>query len=426
MPSCSRGNFLAGLAGSVGLTGCAASTLQVLDIGRDSSSSRLLSSDGKTGNEIQRLIDYYVGQNEYFGRTCIAVVVGAISPKLSKATLFFGGNPVKARHHREALPLDGDTPFEIGSITKVFNSWVFAYRGKDYAATIGDYAKIDLPKGIAEIKIDNVANYSSGFPTDDEGPDWWGEWLEKNDGGSLSLRDLEKGLHGKQLPQCVPGKFYSYSNFAWGLMGLASIGVERGDDPFARWEAAIKELRSHIGLSESTVPASLSTASVIPAGYSGSQLLPENYTYLENSWPTLGGFGDLVSTGHDMMAWLSYNMGIGGRDYPLLKLQQSPRTVWSEQEPPQPPPSSSYQFPCPTPISLTQPVVTARGWFVDGAFRGKILVKNGDVTGFGSWMGFKPWVESRRPSETGVFVLTNNYPTKADQLGNDIMNILLV
>src|ERR1700735_2634037 len=120
-----------------------------------------------------------------------------------------------------------------------------------------------------------------------------------------------------------------------------------------------------------------------------------------------------------MMAWLAYNMGIGGRDYSLLKLQQSPRSTWSEEEPAQAP-STAYRFACPTPVPLSNAVTTARGWFIGSAFKGEILFKNGDVPGPGSWMGFRPWVQVGKPAEIGAFVLTNNYPTNADQLGNDI------
>ena len=374
------------------------------------------------------MVDEYAARMAYLGATHCAVVAGAISPKLSGPSLFFAGNPVRAYRHSERLSLDGNTPFEIGSITKVFNSWLFAYRGKDYAGTVGDYAKLDLPDGIANLRIENIANYSSGFPTDNKPPIWW-ERLAAND-RPLSPRDLVSGLRGKQLPQCAPGQFYSYSNFAWGLMGLATIGIEGEDrDSFAQWEAAVKELCLHIGLSENTVPASPATALVIPAGYSGSNLVSARYSYVRSSWTTLGGGGDLVSTGNDMMAWLTYNMGIGGRDYSLLKLQQAPRSTWSQQEPPQPAlSSSSNQSSCPTPLQMAKPAVTALGWFVNKALHGDILVKNGGVAGFGSWMGFKPWVETDAPSEVGAFVLTNSGPTgngsAADLLGNAIMRTI--
>ncbi len=284
---------------------------------------------------------------------------------------------------------------------------------------------MNLPDGIKTLKLEDTANYSAGFPTDDEPPNWWVKLVEQGDSGPLTLRDLVRNLRGKPLPQCAPGKYYSYSNFAWGLLGLAAIGIKNESaDTFERWKAAVAELAKHIGLSPNTTPASATTASVIPAGYpkSSNKLLPESTDYVENYWSTLVGNGDLVSTGNDMLAWLAYNMGIGGRDYPLLELQQSPRFKWPYQEPPttEPPP-----WTYPSPDALTTPITTSLGWFVDSALGPRILTKNGGTFGFGSWMGFTQWVATGNPSKIGAFALTNNFGPYANRLGADIMKVLI-
>ena len=56
--------------------------------------------------KIQKIFDHYVEQNPYFGKTCIAEVAGAASPKLSKKnTSFLVASPVEAKHQNKALPL---------------------------------------------------------------------------------------------------------------------------------------------------------------------------------------------------------------------------------------------------------------------------------------------------------------------------------
>ncbi len=45
-------------------------------------------------------------KNAYFGKTCIAEVAGAASPKLSKKNAsFLVASPVEAKLHNKALPL---------------------------------------------------------------------------------------------------------------------------------------------------------------------------------------------------------------------------------------------------------------------------------------------------------------------------------
>ena len=52
------------------------------------------------------------------------------------------------------------------------------------------------------------------------------------------------------------------------------------------------------------------TADALPAGYDPrGALFPEAFPYGRPQWTTLGGGGNLASTGDDMLAWLAYNMG---------------------------------------------------------------------------------------------------------------------
>lgn len=134
-----------------------------------------LRQDAKTAAQIQNLIDYYVEYCARLGMTNIAIASGGIGPGMRAGKLFFGGSPV--------------------------------------------------PSSLANLPIENIANYSAGFPHDDEAPVWW-HFLDPT-----TLRKLVKGLAGKSLPQCTPGQYYSYSNFAWGLMGEAAVAVakESGD-----------------------------------------------------------------------------------------------------------------------------------------------------------------------------------------------------
>jgi len=369
---------------------------------------------------VQTIVDGFVSRNRAAGKSAAGIVVGVISPKLPSPRLFFGGQLVSAHRQRVPVPLDGDTPFLIGSITKCFTSWIFGSSGKSYDAVLGDYLQIPLPSGIAQLPIVAIVNYSSGFPTDDVTPIWWSAMHP------VDLDALVGGLSGKVLPQCAPGRFYSYSNFAWGLFGLATLGVNNPrNPPLRQWAAAIAALRDQLGLSARTVPWNPSIP--LAAGYAqNGRLLAPSFDYGGASWTTLFGSGDLVSTGNDLFAWLEYNMGrTSSKDNALLRAQQSPDFAWNAQALSE---RTGATF-CAAPRALATPVRTALGWFRSNRFFDPSLafmVKNGGVAGYSSWMAFQSWVDTeRQQSPVGVFALTNDGNHAADRIGHAVVDYLL-
>lgn len=366
---------------------------------------------GSQAARIQGFIDAYVRKNAALRN--LGVVVGAVSPQLGSPQLFFGGSPVAAREHARALRLNGDTLFLIGSITKVFTSRVYAAMQKDYGKTLGDCIA-GLPPRLARVTVRDIARYGSGLPTDNSPPIWWNGTIR-----SATLAQLLQSLRDHPgLPACDAGSAYSYSNFSWGLMGLAAIGVRDPSQPVAQeWAAALAQLGHAIGLRE-TQPWNAQSANVLPAGYDRNGAL---YAQAENyggpHWSVMGGGGNLMSTGNDMLRWLEYNMGRTGLDAAILAEQQRPAYAWARRIPPQ-----RGAGGCIT-ESTTHPV-TALGWFhVNRAGRPPALTKNGGVRGFSSWMGFERWIDSGSPSRAGVFALANA-PKAADVLGNRVFALL--
>jgi hypothetical protein len=368
---------------------------------------------------VQTILDGFVARNRTLGKTQAGIVVGAISPKLPHSKLFFGGSLISARNRRVPVPLDGDTPFLIGSITKCFSSLVFGLNGKSYEALLGDFVETPLPPGVSNLTMQTIANYSSGFPTDDVAPIWWSA-MHPND-----LDALIGGMAGKVLPQCEPGRFYSYSNFAWGLFGLAAVGVANvTTQAYRQWYAAMADLRAHVGLSPRTVPWSESVP--LAAGYAqNDRLLSPSFAYGRASWATLFGSGDLVSTGNDMYAWMAYNMGrTSNADNALLRTQQAADFTWTQLAPPA---QVGATF-CQEPQQLAAPVRTALGWFRSNRFADPsvtVMTKNGGVAGYTSWIGFQSWVDSLQQSPVGVFALTNDGNHAADAIGRAVLNYLL-
>jgi CubicO group peptidase (beta-lactamase class C family) len=417
-----RRRFLSALGGAAALAACTPS--ETLLTSNHGIVPAALTGDGLQG-AVQALLDSYISTARTGGMQHVAVVAGIVHPKLAHPRVLVSGSAVSADDHAKRITLSGDTPFEIGSITKTFTSWVFGSQAKSYDGLLGDYLKLPLPSGILNIPIEAIVSYSSGFPTDDVSPVWWVNFIDPT-----SLNDLIQTLKGQPLPQCAAGKVYSYSNFAWGLLGLAAVGARIRHSPGERWKNAIAGLCSHLGMSTRTFPAYDGVAAEIPAGYLNGQLCPTSYSYYRSEWKTLFGDGDLVSSGNDMLKWLLYNMGQQFKDFALLKKQQKPAWSWNLEEPG----SASGTTACTAFQSLSKPTNTAIAWFrpnVGPAPGNALLSKDGGLHGYTSWMGFVPWTGTGMPSEIGCFVLTNNtmhsanHPSPATQLGLLVMETLL-
>lgn len=365
---------------------------------------------------IQGILDAAVDAAHRQGRSAAAYVAGAFDPSFGGGRIFVSGAPLAARDHQRTIPLDRDTPFLIGSITKVFTSRIFAMRRGGYGGTLGDTLRVGLPARLAALRVLDIAHYGSGFPSDNDPPIWTNGTI---DGQTLPLLVASLKRH-PELPQCEPGAQYSYSNLSWGLLGLASLDIDSVDRPAAdEWIEAVRALGRALGL-HATTPWTAATADGLPAGYNGNTLLSEGFSYGARNWPTLGGGGDLASTGADMLAWLGYNMGRTGRDIALLREQQTATRRFTTTAPP----ASGIEA-CVTRV-MKSPTTTSLGWFHDVPRWNRdveLLVKNGGVQGFTSWMGFRAWAGGTSPSRTGVFVLAND--KSADALGMRIARDLL-
>ncbi len=359
----------------------------------------------------------YVHQQVEKGLENVAVVAGVIAPGLQQ--LFFAGKPVSASRH-VPVRLDGDTQYLIASITKTFASSIFYRRHGNYGGAVGDFISTRLPRHLANLPIVDLANYSPGFPTDDFGGAWW-NYL----GADQLITLLDNLADATSLPQCSPGTLYSYSNFGWGLLGLAALRVRSlRDDVTRQWSAAITEVRSDLRLSPLTVPRKYASNQHLIAGYSGTQLLPRSWMYEQASWATLFASGDLVSTGHDMLIWLAYNMGRHGGSLTQFKEQQGRVWSWSQEIPAQP----NGTLTCPPPIKPhNPPVQVSKAWFhfnTPSSPSVTYLSKNGGEKGFSSWIGFNQWVDTGSPSQYGAFALAN-IKNGADIVGKSIIDLLL-
>jgi D-alanyl-D-alanine-carboxypeptidase/D-alanyl-D-alanine-endopeptidase len=143
---------------------------------------------------------------------------GAASAIADAGTVVHAGYG-RAQEGSEAPP-DEDTPFQIGSVTKVFTGLLLAV-----LADRGDLALEDrlgdtiprLPPEVARITLLDLATHHSGLP---RLPPAFKRAALRRPGGpyaQITERDL---IHGLREVELGPTRF-RYSNFGYGVLGLA-------------------------------------------------------------------------------------------------------------------------------------------------------------------------------------------------------------
>jgi CubicO group peptidase (beta-lactamase class C family) len=194
---------------------------------------------------------------------------------------------------------DGDTLFEIGSITKAFTGTLLALEVADGKLALDDPIRKHLPSEVKvpakEITLLQLATHRSGLP---RLPDNLAPKDATNPYADYGVEDLYHGLETCKLRR-DPGTGYEYSNLGMGLLGhvlerrsgrsYEQLVVDRICGP-------LKMTDTRITLSEDQkrrlAPGHLPTRKVVP------------------NWdlPTLAGAGALRSTANDLLRFLEANL----------------------------------------------------------------------------------------------------------------------
>ena len=205
---------------------------------------------------------------------------------------------------------DGDTVFEIGSVTKVFTSIVLAdlELSGDLAldtpvqSLLGDEVRVPVRDG-AEITLGHLATHSSGLPRlpDNLAPADWA-----NPYADYTVEHLYEFLAGHKLARDI-GEAVEYSNLGYGLLGQVARARERAVD----YETLITQ--------RILEPLEMSDTAVELTPPSRERLAPGHDEELQPvpNWdiPTLAGAGSLRSTVNDLLIFLEANLGL--RQTPL-------------------------------------------------------------------------------------------------------------
>jgi serine-type D-Ala-D-Ala carboxypeptidase/endopeptidase len=313
--------------------------------------------------EIRRIIvDRIDAQHQSVG-----IVVGVIEP--SGRRVVSHGSLAKG----DARPLNGDTVFEIGSITKVFTSLLLAdaVQRQEVALTdpVANYlpATAKLPeRGGRAITLQDLATHTSGLP---RLPGNMKPADPANPYADYSVDQLYQFLSSYELPRDI-GAQYEYSNLGGGLLGHVLALRARTD-----YASLVRErITAPLGMSSTAIALSPELTSRLAVGHSATLQPVANWDL-----PTLAGAGALRSTTNDLLTFLAANLG-----YTTTPLAAAMASMLDVRRP--------------TPqINMK----VALGWHVLASNGREIVWHNGGTAGYRTFIGFD------RAARAGVVVLSN-------------------
>ena len=329
--------------------------------------------------EIHKILADRIG-SENLG---IGIVVGVIDAKGRRIVSY--GSLAKD----DKRPLNGDTVFEIGSMTKVFTSLVLMDMVQKGEVALTDPVSKYLPASVKvpernnqKITLQDLSTQSSGLP---RMPSNFSPKDTSNPYADYSVEQLYQFLSGYQLTRDI-GTQYEYSNLGVGLLGHV-LTLRAGMD----YEAMVRSrICEPLGMSSTRVTLSPEMKARLATGHGPGLSAVPNWDL-----SALAGAGALRSSANDMLTFLAANLGY----------TKTPLAAAMAAE-----------------ISIRRPaggpeMQIAYAWHVQTKNGNSIIWHNGGTGGYRTYMGFDP------KSRTGVVVLSNiSSAAGPDDIGRHLLD----
>jgi serine-type D-Ala-D-Ala carboxypeptidase/endopeptidase len=297
----------------------------------------------------------------------VGIVVGVIDPH-GRRVVAYGA--LEKGDHR---PLDGDTIFEIGSITKVFTALLAADMAQRGEVKLDDPIQKYLPPTVKiperagkQITLIDLATHTSGLPRMPE------NFRPKDPSRpyvDYTVDALYAFLSSYELRRDI-GVKYVYSNLGFGLLGLG-LAHRAGMD---YEKLVVTRICDPLGMKSTRISLSEPLRQRFAAGHSSDLV-----TVPEWDIPSLAGAGALRSSANDLLRFLAAMMGY--TDNPLLAAQKT---------------TLSVRRPTGEPF-----VETGLGWDIDTRGGTEIISKTGGTGGYNTFIGYSP------KTRVGVVALAN-------------------
>ena len=241
--------------------------------------------------EIRRILAERVDQRH----NAVGMVVAVIEPSGTRIVAY--GKLAKD----DARPLNGDTVFEIGSITKVFTALLLEDMAQRGEVKLDDPIAKYLPEGVKapqrngkEITLAELATHTSGLP---RMPNNFSPKDAANPYADYSADKLYAFLNSYQLPR-DPGEKWEYSNLATGLLGhLLSLVAGKDYETLV-----VSRIAPPLGMASTRITLTPEMKERMAAGYNASLEPARLWDFL-----ALAGAGALRSTANDLITFLAAN-----------------------------------------------------------------------------------------------------------------------
>ena len=298
-------------------------------------------------------------------RQSVGIVVGVIDSQGRRVVAYGRLNSA------DDAPLDGDTVFEIGSITKVFTSLLLADMVERGEVALSDPVANYLPLEVRtperkgkQITLQDLATHTSGLPrmpTNVESQD------PSNPFADYSVNQLYEFLSRYQLPRDIGSRF-EYSNLGGALLGHA-LARHAGIDYGALVEKRIAK------------PLNMQSTSVLVTPELKRRLAVGHASGLEptSNWDlgALAAAGAIHSSANDLLTLLAANLAY--TETPLAPAMAAMLKVRRD--------NGSGEV--------------ALAWFLDKHAGVEIISHSGSTGGYQSFIGYEP------KARVGVVVLSN-------------------
>lgn len=308
------------------------------------------------------------------------IVVGVIDPDGRSRVVAYGdagpGQP----------PLDSNSVFEIGSISKVFTATVLAEMVQDGKVRLDDPAQRYLPASVhlpardgKVITLANLSEQNSGLP---RMPTNFHPADTANPYADYTVQQMYDFLDHYQLTR-DPGEKFEYSNLGVGLLG--NVLAQRSGTSY---EQMVRErVWKPLGMTHTAITFTPWMTAHLALGHDEQGHVVENWDI-----PALAGAGAIRSTTADMLAFLAANL------HPERgRLERAMAFAHEERAP-------------------AGDMMIGLNWFTLHAGSDTIVWHNGGTGGYRTFIGFAP---SRN---AGVVVMTNTGGAGADDIGFHLLD----
>jgi D-alanyl-D-alanine-carboxypeptidase/D-alanyl-D-alanine-endopeptidase len=310
------------------------------------------------------------------------IVVGVLEPSGRTRIVAFGdagpGQP----------PLDGNSVFEIGSISKVFTSTVLAELVKEGKVTLDDPAQKFLPSSVhlptrndKQITLGTLSEQNSGLPGM---PTNFHPKDPSNPYADYTVQQMYDFISGYQLTR-DPGALFEYSNLGVGLLGhVLSLSTGQSYEEMER-----TRVWKPLGMSHTAITLTPWMKSHLALGHDDKGAVTANWDV-----PTFAGAGAIRSTTEDMLKFAAANL------HPERgKLQQAMAFAHEAR--------ASVGGPS-TSIGLN--------WIIQRTATDTIVWHNGGTGGYRTFLGLVP------SKKIAVVVMTNSGGAGADDIGMHLLD----